>query len=44
MNIKIKPKRCTECKKLLCQKNKSGLCSYHYMLHGQRKRRAKKND
>jgi hypothetical protein len=30
MNKKpIRPKRCKECRKILCQSNESGLCNYH---------------
>ena len=28
--IRTKPNRCTECSKLICQKNKSGLCGGCY--------------
>ena len=30
MNEKKRPKRCTECGKIIYSKNQSGLCCYHY--------------
>lgn len=40
-----KPNRCTECGKLICLKNKSGLCSHHYKKKREKEiREAKKND
>ncbi len=37
--IETKPKRCSECNKLLAEQNKSLLCNYHSTLINQRKRK-----
>ncbi len=39
-----KPKRCTKCRKIIDSKNESGLCSHHYQLAFQKKKKKEKKD
>jgi len=39
-----KPNRCTECDKLISQKNKSGLCSHHYKMAREKRIREEKEN
>jgi len=40
----MRPKRCDRCNKMIATRNKSGFCSYCYMIHYKKAERGKKKN